>query len=86
MKNFELIEDYFIKLHLNFGISELTFENQKLELDESSVKQLVFMFEAFNEELDNLLEHCNLIYNEIEKGFSLKIRKDINDQYLVNLL
>lgn len=86
MKELGLIEDYFIKLHRNFGISELSFKNQKVEFSEKDLRQLVFMTEAFNEEFENLLDHCNLIYDEIEKSFSLKIRKDINNHYLVNLL
>lgn len=86
MKDFELIEDYFINLHKNYGITELSFRNHKIELDEKNMSQLVFVFEDFNEEFDNLLDHCNLIYSEIEKGFLLKIRKDINNNYLVNVL
>lgn len=86
MKDFELIEDYFIKLHKNYGISEISYKNRKVELDENNVSKMVFVLEDFNEEFDNLLAHCNLIYSEIEKGFSLKIRKDINNNYLVNVI
>lgn len=86
MKNFELIEDYFIKLHRNYGISEVSYYDQMVLLDDNNMKKLVFMFEAFNQEFDNLIHHCDLIYNELEKGFSLKIRKDINNNYLVNIL
>lgn len=86
MKDLRLVEDYFIKLHQNYGISELSFKDKKIELDEHNMSKLVFVFEDFNKEFDNLLAHCNLIYSEIEKGFSLKIRKDINNNYLVNVV
>ena len=86
MKDFELIEDYFIRLHKNYGISELSFKENKIELDENNMSQLVFVFEDFNEEFDNLLAHCDLIYAEIEKEFSLKIRKDINNNYFINVV
>jgi len=86
MKDFGLVEDYFIRLHKNYGISELSYKDQKIELNEHNMSQLVFVFEDFNEEFDNLLAHCDLIYNEIEKEFSIKIRKDINDNYLVNVV
>lgn len=86
MENYHLIEDYFVRLHQNFGISELSFKNRKLELDEQSIKNLTFVFEAFNDELDNLLDHCFMIYNEVGKGFSLKIRKDINNDYMISLV
>lgn len=86
MRDFGLVEDYFIRLHKNYGISELSYRDQKIELNEHNMSQLVFVFEDFNEEFDNLLAHCDLIYNEIEKAFSIKIRKDINDDYLVNVV
>ncbi len=86
MRDFGLVEDYFIRLHKNYGISELSYRDQKIELNEHNMSQLVFVFEDFNEEFDNLLAHCDLIYNEIEKAFSIKIRKDINDNYLVNVV
>lgn len=85
MRNLNLIEEYFVKLHRNFGISELSYRNQKLELNEDTMKQMVFMSEAFNDEFENLISHCGLLYSEIKKSFSLKIRKDINDNYLVTL-
>lgn len=85
MRNLNLIEEYFVKLHINFGISELSYHNQRLELNEDTMKQMVFMSEAFNDEFENLISHCGLLYSEIKKSFSLKIRKDINDNYLVTL-
>lgn len=85
MSNLNLIEEYFINLHKNFGISELSFRNRRLELNDDTMKQIIFISEAFNDEFENLLDHCGLIYNEINKSFSLKIRKDINDNYLVTL-
>ena len=86
MNNNHLIEEYFVSLHKNFGISELSFQNQRIELDESVMKNLVFISEAFDEEFDNLLHHCSLIYKQINKGFNLKIRKDLNNNYLVNVI
>ena len=77
MNNLKHIEDYFIKLHRSFGISELSYQNRRLELDESNMKQLVFASEAFDEEFENLVDHCSMIYDELQKGFSLKIRKDV---------
>ena len=50
------------------------------------MKQLVFASEAFDEEFENLVDHCSMIYDELQKGFSLKIRKDINNNYLVNVI
>ena len=86
MNNLKHIEDYFIKLHRSFGISELSYQNRRLELDESNMKQLVFASEAFDEEFENLVDHCSMIYDELQKGFSLKIRKDVNNNYLVNVI
>ena len=86
MNNLKHIEEYFIKLHRNFGISELSYQNRRLELDESNMKQLVFASEAFDEEFENLVDHCSMIYDELQKGFSLKIRKDVNNNYLVNVI
>ncbi len=38
-----------------------------------------------NDEFDNLLDHCFMIYHEVGKSFSIKIRKDINNHFMVNL-
>ena len=61
MNNLKYIEDYFIKLHRNFGISELSYQNRRLELDESNMKLLVFASEAFDEEFENLVDHCSMM-------------------------
>jgi hypothetical protein len=86
MKNLNLLEEYFVKLHKVFGISNLSYINQRLELDEENLRQTVFLSEAFNDEFDNLINHCGLIYNEVNKGFYLRIRKDVNNDYLVTLV
>ena len=86
MNNLKHIEDYFIKLHRSFGISELSYQNRRLELDESNMKLLVFASEAFDEEFENLVDHCSMIYDELQKGFYLRIRKDVNNNYLVNVI
>ena len=62
MKNLNLIEEYFINLHKHFGISELSFKNKRLELNEDTVKQMVFISEAFNNEFENIINHCDLIF------------------------
>ena len=67
MNNLKHIEDYFIKLHRSFGISELSYQNRRLELDESYMKQLVFASEAFDEEFENLVDHCSMIYDGFKK-------------------
>ena len=86
MNNLKHIEDYFIKLHRSFGISELSYQNRRLELDESNMKLLVFSSEAFDEEFENQVNQCSMNYDELQKGFSLKIRKDVNNNYLVNVI
>lgn len=83
MKNYQLIEDYFIKLHQNFGISELSYQDKRLEIDDKSIKNMIFVSEAFNDEFDNLLHHCSVVYNEVGKNFSVKIRKDVNNELMV---
>ena len=85
MKNYQLIEDYFVKLHQNYGISELSYKDKRLEIDERNIKNLVFLSEDFKDEFDNLLDHCSMIYHEVGKSFSIKIRKDINNHFMVNL-
>jgi hypothetical protein len=42
MKNYQLIEDYFVKLHQNYGISELSYKDKRLEIDEHNIKNLFF--------------------------------------------
>lgn len=86
MNNLKYVEDYFLKIHKNFGISQLSFNNQRLDLDENAMKQLVFTHENFDEEFDNLLDHCRIIYKEVKKGFLLKINKDVNNNYFVNII
>ena len=86
MNNLKHIEDYFIKLHRSFGISELSYQNRRLELDESNMKLLVFASEAFDEEFENLVDHCSMIYDELQKVFSKKKKKDVNNNYLVNVI
>jgi hypothetical protein len=37
------------------------------------MKQLVFASEAFNEEFENLVDHCSMVYDELQKaGLILK--------------
>ena len=69
MKNYQLIEDYFVKLHQNYGISELSYKDKRLEIDEHNIKNLVFLSEDFNDEFDNMFApfvttHVNVIVSD----------------------
>ena len=85
MVNSEIMEDYFVKISKDFGITKLGFNENKIELDDKFIRNMVFTSEDFDAEFENLLEHCKLLYSQIKRGFSLKIKRDINNNYMVLL-
>lgn len=83
MSRLDFLEDYFVKIHKNFGISKLAYRNNRLDIDDKYIRNMVFASDDFNNEFDNLLDHCRMIYNELQTGFSLKIKRDLNNNYFV---
>lgn len=82
----EYLEDYFVKISKNYGITRLEFDADNVELDDKFIRNMVFASDDFNHEFENLVEHCKLLYNKLQRGFSLKIKRDINNNYIVLLL
>ena len=58
-------------------------KNGKITIDDKFIKNKIFVSEAFNDEFDNLLHHCSVVYNEVGKNFSVRIRKDVNNELMV---
>lgn len=83
MIKLDLLEDYFVKLHKNYGISNLQFCGRNVKLDEKFMRNMVFYSDDFNQEYENLLEHCNLVYQELQRAYKLKIQRDMNNNYFV---
>ena len=76
-------EDYFVRIYKNYGISRLNFRDNKIYIDEQNLRETLFSSDDFNEEFENLFETCQTIYREINSGFSIKIKKDINNEFCV---
>lgn len=83
MNHLNFLEDYFVKIYKNYGITDIRFNNNKIELDEKFIRNMVFASDDFNSEFDNLLEHCFLVYGELKRNFSLKIKRDMTNNHFV---
>lgn len=83
MENLNSLEEYFVKIYKNYGISSLNFRDRKSEIDDEFIRHMVFASDDFNSEFDNLLEHCLLVYFELKRNFSLKVKRDMNNNYFV---
>lgn len=83
MENLNSLEEYFVKIYKNYGISSLNFRDRKLEIDDEFIRHMVFAPDDFNSEFDNLPEHCLLVYGELKRNFSLKVKRDMNNNYFV---
>lgn len=83
MASLNFMEEYFIRMHKIFGISKLNFEDNKVKIEDDVLKNMVFASDEFNHEFENLLEQCRFIYGKIKRDFSLKVKKDINNDYFV---
>lgn len=83
MERLDILEAYFVKLHQHFGITEIGYKDRVLQIDEKYLRSMVFCCQDFNEEFDNLLEHCQRVHQELNRDFRLKIRRDMNNNYFV---
>lgn len=83
MENLNSLEEYFVKIYKNYGITSLNFRDNKLEIDDQFIRNMVFASDDFNSEFDNLLEHCLLVYSELKRNFSLKVKRDMNNNHFV---
>ena len=83
MNRLDFFEDYFVKICKNYGITKLNYNEESLELDEKCIRNMVFASDDFNNEYDNLQNHCRKIYTYLKRGFSLKIKSDMNNNYYV---
>lgn len=83
MENLNSLEEYFVKIYKNYGITSLNFRDRKLELDDEFIRHMLFASDDFNSEFDNLSEHCLLVYSELKRNFSLKVKRDMNNNYFV---
>lgn len=81
MENLNSLEEYFGKIYKNYGIT--SFRDRKSEIDDEFITHMVFASDDFNSEFDNLLEHCLLVYSELKRNFSLKVKRDMNNNYFV---
>ena len=81
MENLNSLEEYFVKIYKNYGITN--FRDRKLEIDDEFIRHMLFASDDFNSEFDNLLEHCLLVYSELKRNFSLKVKRDMNNNYFV---
>ena len=83
MENLNSLEEYFVKIYKNYGIASLDFRDNKLEIDDQLIKHMVFASDDFNSEFDNLLEHFLLVYSELKRNFSLKVKRHTNNNHFV---
>lgn len=83
MENLNSLEEYFVKIYKNYGITSLKLRDRKSEIDDEFIRHVVFASDGFNSEFDNLPEHCLLVYSELKRNFSLKVTRDMNNNYFV---
>ncbi|WP_277111124.1 hypothetical protein [Chryseobacterium taklimakanense] len=83
MENLNSLEEYFVKIYKNYGITSFNFRDRKSEIDDEFIRRMLFASDDFNSEFDNLLEHCLLVYSELKRNFSLKVKRDMNNNYFV---
>lgn len=83
MENPNSLEEYFVKIYKTYGITSFNFRDRKLELDDEFIRHMVLASDNFNSEFDNLLEHGLLVYSELKRNFSLKVKRDMNNNYFV---
>ena len=83
MENLNSLEEYFVKIYKNYGITSLNFRDRKLEIDDEFIRHMLFASDDFNSEFDNLPEHGLLVYSELKRNFSLKVKRDMNNNYFV---
>ena len=83
MENPNSLEEYFVKIYKNYGIISFNFRDRKLEIDDEFIRHILFASDDFNSEFDNLPEHCLLVYSELKRNFSLKVKRDMNNNYFV---
>lgn len=83
MENLNSLEEYFVKIYKNYGITSFNFRDRKLEIDDEFVRHKVFASDDFNSDFNNLPEHCLLAYSELKRNFSLKVKRDMNNKYFV---
>ncbi len=83
MKRLEVFEDYFVNIYKKFGICNIRFEREEVNLDGRELHKMIFGSKDFNAEYTCLLHHCQMIYNELKHSFCLCIKKDISNNYYV---
>ncbi len=86
MERHEFLNDYFIKIYRKFGISKINFDGNVVEMDEKYLRNMVFGSENFNNEYEKLLYHCKAVYSKLKRGFLIKIKKDMSNNYFVTFL
>lgn len=83
MSHLNYLEDYFVKIYKSYGIAHIKFRDNRIELDDRVIRNMVFSSDDFNTEFENLLEHCCLVHRELQRNFSLKIKRDMNNDHFV---
>lgn len=86
MDTVTIFEDYFIKLNKKFGITKLNYSEDSLDLDEKYIRNMVFAADDFNAEYEGLKNKCRKIYKTLKRGFLLKIRKDMSNNYFITII
>lgn len=83
MENLNSLEEYFVKIYKNYAITSFNFRDRKSEIDGKFIRHMVFASDDFNSEFDNLLEHFLLVYSELKRNFSLKVKRHTNNNHFV---
>ena len=85
MNRLDFFEDYFLNLYRKFGISCLKYHENRLVLDEKCIRNMVFASDDFNADYTTLQYYFKCVYEKLKRGFSLKIKQDMNDNCYVFL-
>ena len=86
MDRHEFLDEYFIKMYKKFGISRVNYADGALELDETDIRRMVFKSDNFSRDYDTLLDHCKAVYGNLRRGFLIRIKKDMSNNYFVTVL
>lgn len=85
MTHLNFLNDYFIKIHQNFGISKLEYDFEKLEIEDKDLRNMVFASDDFDRDFEGLHEHCKALYRKLKRGYSVKIKRIRDNHYSVLL-
>ena len=82
----EFFDEYFIKIYKKFGISRLNYSKGALQLEDRDIRNMVFKSDNFSSEYETLSEQCRHLYLSLKRGFLIRIKKDMSNNYFVTVL